>query len=115
MDTSGNVVFDYEVTGSAASSIDTGAILNGDVDGWYTIIFRMISAANSNYIKATFNSDGGTNYGHLGIAASVTTVSSAAATGGNKFLSRNDWNSSKHDFFCCGNRLCQKWRCSTHK
>jgi hypothetical protein len=82
MDTSGNVIFDYEVTGSAASSIDTSTILDGNTDGWYTIIVRTISAQNTNYTSVKFNNDGGATYGRLGISATNATVASDAATGG---------------------------------
>lgn len=81
MDTTGNVVFDYEVTGSAVSSINTGSILNGDVDGWYTIIIMCVSGADAtHYIRP--NGDTGANYGFLGTYAISTTVASASATGG---------------------------------
>jgi hypothetical protein len=78
MDTSGNVVFDYEVTGAAASSIDTGAILNGDVDGWYTVIIRAIGCTSN--LNMTFNNDAGANYGFLGIRAQNTAVASISNT-----------------------------------
>jgi hypothetical protein len=79
MDTSGNIIFDYEVTGSAVSSIDTGAILNGDVDGWYTIICRRVyNATGSAYLQ--FNGDGGGNYGDRGIRGTNTTVANASDT-----------------------------------
>jgi hypothetical protein len=72
--TTGNVVFDYEVTGSAATSIDTGAILDGDVDGWYTVIIRRIGNTATDHCGIRINSDSGNNYGRRGIYASTTTV-----------------------------------------
>lgn len=76
-----SVVFDHEVTGSAVSSISTGNILNGDEDGWYTIIIRYIAGANGSVMWTRFNNDSGNNYGTLGSTANNTTVVSAAATG----------------------------------
>ena len=76
-----SVVFDYEVTGSAVSSISTGNILNGDEDGWYTVIGRMINTSTASNLIMRFNGDSGTNYGIRGIDASNTTVSDISATG----------------------------------
>lgn len=75
------VVFDREVTGSAVSSIDTGNILNGDEDGWYTIIHMLVGGNNGAYTKINFNGDTGNNYGRKGISASSTTVVDASGTG----------------------------------
>jgi hypothetical protein len=75
------VVFDYEVTGSAVSSISTGNILNGNEDGWYTIIFRLIAGATTSLEVLQFNGDTGTNYGHCGINATVAAVSNYSGTG----------------------------------
>ena len=74
------IVFDHEVSGAAVSSISTGNILNGDEDGWYTIIIRYIAGANGSFIYTRFNNDSGNNYGTLGILANNTTVNGAAAT-----------------------------------
>lgn len=76
-----SVVFDYTVEGSAVSSISTGDILNGDEDGWYTIIARFISATNTNYLTLNFNGDTATNYGRRSINADNTTVANGNATG----------------------------------
>lgn len=81
MDTTGNKVFDYTVTGSSASSIATGDILDGNVDGWYTIIMRTIADAATTLPQLRFNGDSGANYGRLGIAAAGATMGSDAATG----------------------------------
>lgn len=78
------IVFDYEVTGSAVSSIDTGNILNGDVDGWYTVIIMAIggtSGVNQNYTAIRFNGDTSTNYGTRGFLASNTSLSNQSGTG----------------------------------
>jgi len=73
------VVFDYEVTGSAVSSISTGNILNGDEDGWYTIIGRVI--VNDAVLGTLrFNGDSGSNYGLKGIQAVDTAVADNTQT-----------------------------------
>lgn len=74
------VVFDHEVTGSAVSSIPTGNILNGDEDGWYTIIYRHIGVSTVG-LGLLFNGDSGTNYGRRGIRFGDTTVADTNATG----------------------------------
>lgn len=68
------IVFDHEVTGSPVSSIDTGNILNGDEDGWYTIIYRGVTSGANNDHTMRINGDVGSNYGARGIYASNTTV-----------------------------------------
>jgi hypothetical protein len=68
-----SVVFDYTVTGSAAASISTGNILNGNEDGWYTVIL-LHDASGTSYPKLNFNADTGNNYGVRGITGSNTTV-----------------------------------------
>jgi hypothetical protein len=73
------IVFDYEVSGSAASSISTGDILNGNEDGWYTIIMRSIYTSGLTLLR--FNGDTGANYGRKAINATDTTVSDSSATG----------------------------------
>lgn len=75
------ICFDYEVQGSAVSSISTGNILNGDEDGWYTIIVRHISGQASGFIRMAFNDDTGNNYGYRSIDASLTSVTDFAQTG----------------------------------
>jgi hypothetical protein len=72
------VVFDNEVTGSAVSSISTGNILNGDEDGWYTVIVRKNAEDQTSYIR--LNGDGANNYGLRGISATDTTVADASST-----------------------------------
>jgi hypothetical protein len=79
------VVFDREVTGSAVSSIDTGNILNGDEDGWYTVIFRLVGGNANARSSLQFNGDTGNNYGRRGINASNTTVSDSTVTGTSSF------------------------------
>jgi hypothetical protein len=74
------VVFDSEVVGAAVSSISTGNILNGDEDGWYTIIVRRIQGSSFRY-TLQFNGDTGANYGRRGIQAASTTVGNDSATG----------------------------------
>jgi hypothetical protein len=74
------VVFDYEVTGSPVSSISTGNILNGNEDGWYTIILRVASDTGG-IVWLRLNGDSGTNYGRLGIAANGAGVSNSSGTG----------------------------------
>lgn len=74
------IVFDYEVTGSPISSIDTGNILNGDEDGWYTIIARQIPAITSQ-ITCRLNNDSGANYGRRGIYAENNLVIDESGTG----------------------------------
>jgi hypothetical protein len=49
------------------SSISTGNILNGDVDGWYTIIERIVAGGASCMPTLQFNGDAGANYGWRGI------------------------------------------------
>lgn len=76
-----SVVFDYEVTGSAVSSISTGNILNGNEDGWYTIIVRHIGVTASSNIYLRMNGDATTsNYGRKSIYASNTTVGDSSTT-----------------------------------
>jgi hypothetical protein len=71
------VVFDYEVTGSAVSSVGiTG--LNGDVDQWYTILIRTVSTTGGNNIGLRINGDTGSNYGRRNINAASTTISDAS-------------------------------------
>lgn len=68
------VVFDSEVTGSAVSSISTGNILNGDEDGWYTVIVRAIaSTTTASAWGIRWNNDSGSNYGDRAIYAGSTT------------------------------------------
>lgn len=73
------IVFDYEVTGSAVSSIDTGAILNGDVDGWYTIIVFSVQNATAE-IGVRYNNDSGANYGRRRVYGQSTGVGDSANT-----------------------------------
>lgn len=81
------VVYDYEVTGSAVSSISTGNILNGDEDGWYTIIIRGVQTSTNTTNVLRFNGDSGTNYGGRGISADNTTIADSGTgnTGFNIF------------------------------
>lgn len=72
------VVFDYEVIGSAVTSINTGNILNGDEDGWYTIIFRGIGCTSAAWLR--LNGDSGANYGLRAIRANDTTVGNFSST-----------------------------------
>jgi hypothetical protein len=74
------VVYDYEVTGSAITSVATGSILNGDDDGWYTIIVRLVAGANSDYVGLRLNGDSGSNYGLRGVTANNTTIADSAYT-----------------------------------
>jgi hypothetical protein len=75
------VLFDYTVEGSAVSSISTGNILNGNEDGWYTIIARNIYDTGTATMEASFNADTTTsNYGYRGIKAANTTVSNINST-----------------------------------
>ena len=78
------VVFDYTVSGSAVSSISTGNILNGNEDGWYTVIALHIYDTATSTLLGSFNADTtAANYGYRGISANNTTVvniSSTAAT-----------------------------------
>lgn len=73
------VVFDYEVTGSAAADIPTGNILNGDEDGWYTIIVRNIPATNGRTMLR-FNGDSGSNYGWRGVTGINSSAGDATST-----------------------------------
>jgi len=74
------VVFDSEVTGSAVSSISTGNILNGDEDGWYTVITRLIGAGTC-VMSMRPNADStGANYGYRGIYAENTSVADTNGT-----------------------------------
>lgn len=74
------VVFDREVSGAAVSSITTGNILNGDEDGWYTIIMSAVADTADSNVLLTFNADTGANYGGLGIRVEDTAASSIAGT-----------------------------------
>lgn len=81
------VVYDYEV-GSARTTIDTATdspvTLNGNEDGWYTIITRLVSAGTATGVSLRFNGDGGANYGYRVVQATSTTVAdetSSTATG----------------------------------
>jgi len=77
------VVFDYEVTGSAVSSISTGDIFNGDVDGLYTIITLQVATASSSILHFCPNGDtNANNYGARGIYAGDTTVADSSYNGG---------------------------------
>jgi hypothetical protein len=81
MDTSGNVIVDTEVTGSAVSSIDCGSPFLGDADGWYTVIARHVYDTSTSTLNLTFNADTTTsNYGYLGITGASTTVASVNST-----------------------------------
>lgn len=73
-----SVVFDYEVAGSATTSIDTGNILNGNEDGWYTVIIYLNS--NSSGVSPTFrfNGDTANNYGYRGTSGINTTIADVA-------------------------------------
>jgi hypothetical protein len=76
------VVFDYTVTGSAVSSIPTGNILNGDEDGWYTIIGRVTTGTSDQGMMIQPNGDATAgNYGGRNIRVIDTTV--ASETGAN--------------------------------
>lgn len=76
-----SVVFDHEVTGAAVSSISTGNILNGDEDGWYTVIARHIYDTADSTLQAYFNADSTAgNYGYRGITAANTTVANVNST-----------------------------------
>lgn len=77
------VVFDYKVTGSAVSSISTGNILNGNEDGWYTIIFRLIADGTVAPVMQ-INGDTGNNYGRRGIQAVNTTTSDYSGNSGSR-------------------------------
>jgi hypothetical protein len=81
MNTSGNVIFDYEVTGSAAASINCGSPFLGDSDGWYTIIARHVYDTSTSTLNLTFNADTtAANYGYRGITANNTTVANINST-----------------------------------
>jgi hypothetical protein len=81
------VCFDYEVKAvvdggtGPVSSLSTGSILNGDEDGWYTIIIRHISGGADDWCMMRLNNDSGANYGFLGIQGVSTAVNSIANTG----------------------------------
>ncbi len=75
------VVFDYEVTGSAVSTVATGNILNGNEDGWYTVIFRLIGVPGFSYPVIQINGDNSSVYGWRGINATSTAVADNNATG----------------------------------
>jgi hypothetical protein len=53
------------------SSISTGNILNGNEDGWYTVLFRQIGADSANYAYFKLNNDTSSIYGCRGITAGV--------------------------------------------
>lgn len=55
-------------------------IINGDEDGWYTIIVRGVQGADS-AIGMRLNGDSGANYGNRAILASSTSVSDDSGTG----------------------------------
>lgn len=74
------IVFDYEVTGSAVGSIATGSVLNGNEDEWYTIIILGKAAGTISGIFAKLNNDGAANYGYRGIYSQSTTVADTATT-----------------------------------
>jgi hypothetical protein len=61
--------------------------LDGNTDGWYTIIYRLIAGNTPSRIGLRPNNDTGTNYGRLGIAAADTTAGSDGATGETMFPS----------------------------
>jgi hypothetical protein len=63
------------------TSISTGNILNGDEDGWYTIIVRHVNGATGAALGVQFNADTGTSYGYRGINSYSTTVEDWAGTG----------------------------------
>jgi len=75
-----SVVFDYTTTG-AVTSIDTGAILNGDEDCFYTVFaFHVYDTATST-LNCYFNADNTAgNYGYRGITAASTTVANVNST-----------------------------------
>lgn len=86
------VVFDYEVSGSAVSSISTGNILNGDEDGEYLLIFRMIGTASNLCGTLYLNNDtNSANYGIRAISSTGSTVAnySPATTTGAYFPTTN--------------------------
>ncbi len=68
------IVFDYEVNTSFLTSIDTGNILNGNEDGWYTIIHKRVGVSGSGTTGLTFNNDSGSNYDYREIAAHDNSV-----------------------------------------
>jgi len=74
------VVFDSEVSGSAASSVSTGDILSGDTDVVYTAIVFLKSntASLTPYIR--LNGDGGNNYGSRGVSGSSSTVTALVSS-----------------------------------
>jgi len=74
------IVFDHEVTGSPVSSIDTGNILNGDEDGWYTVIAMIVGSGAGGDYFVRINNDSGANYGRRGITASGTTIGDESTT-----------------------------------
>lgn len=97
----GGVVFDSGDLASAASSISTGNILNGDKDGWYTIIIRHIGgAAGGSNCLFRLNNDSGANYGRKGIVASNTSVGDWSATGETYAVATNAENT--HSGFYVG-------------
>lgn len=77
-----SVVFDRTISGSGVTSIDTGAILNGDEDCFYTVFaFHVYDTATST-LNCYFNADNtANNYGYRGITAASTTVANINSTG----------------------------------
>jgi hypothetical protein len=79
--TSGNelvVVAEVEFyeNGIALSSISTGNILNGNEDGWYTIITcYQVTSAGGNQLQVRFNNDSSGSYGYRNIQAQSSGVS----------------------------------------
>ena len=92
------IIFDYEVTGSPVSSISTGNILNGDEDGWYTIIYRYISNGTQSYTYLRLNGDSGNNYGYRGIRAYGTLFNSLGWTDAGMSLGSGDTDSGTTHF-----------------
>jgi hypothetical protein len=76
-----SVVFDYTVTGSPVSSIDTGNILNGDEDCFYTVFAFHVYDTSTSTLNCYFNADNTAgNYGYRGITANNTTVANINST-----------------------------------
>lgn len=74
------LVFDYEVSGSAVTTIPTGVIFNGEEDGWCTIIARLVGGNANSSMWIRPNGDSGANCGRLGIQVTSTTVANFQAS-----------------------------------
>ncbi len=91
------VVFDSEVTGSAVSSISTGNILNGDEDGWYTIIARFVVVTDATFTMR-INGDTGANYGLRLISGAGNTAGPTFRNSGRTSMRIAEGNSGNNGF-----------------